>query len=132
MRSVSREINLRRWASELKDWQMSGLTQKEWCQLNGQSLSSFKWHLKQVRAEIRKRQGMPSELETTPAALAPCMSTPDFAEIPLTALHTLDQTQQGLIGQAAISVELKTATVNIMTGASPEQIRTVLAVMSDV
>ncbi len=132
MSNISRELNLRRWFSDLNDWKASGLTQKQWCQLNGQTLSAFKWHLKQVRAEIKNRQAMTPELETTPASLAPSISAPDFAEVPLKALSQMHHASLSTPQQAVITVKLKTATVNIMAGASPAQIQTVLAVMADV
>ena len=117
---IKEEMLLRKWAKDLADQSSSGLTQEQWCKLNGVNINTFRYRNRKVcNAVESERQEDATDIvpfeNKTPA--------PTFAKV------TLKAPESAITG---IQITLQGIQIHIAPDTTPEQVRCVLEVLTHV
>ena len=112
---VAQQTRLREWAELVKDCQNrpQGMKIDEWCQLHHITKASYYWRLRKVRE----------------AFLAAADNTPDFIEVPSSAIHPVTMTSEHKI--AAVIRSGNNLTLEITDQASASFLNTLFGVIRD-
>lgn len=105
-----RQVQYADWLKDIEAQRTSGMTQEEWCQVHGMSLSTFKYRQRAIRKAMKELQ----DQTEVPAVR--------FAEVPQ-PLAPLPATAPK---EAHMVIELSLAKITVTGGMSPKQIRACL------
>ena len=120
---VNKELRLQEWANDLKEARESGLGQKTWCKLHNIKYSTFRYRVKVINDELKKRQSMAAKEAALPAV--------QFAEVPA-ELMNMDSVDSHTTCSSEIKLETAHAKLSIPSNIPQEQLRTILEVALNV
>lgn len=118
-KTLAREMRLIKWATDLQEAEASGLSHKQWCQLNNISYSTFKYRVNMVNLELKQRK----ETSDTVALV------PQFAEVPASSYHEPKAVE--VSDDNLIYVELNNAKIKFPVSSTLEQMKVVLEVLTN-
>ena len=117
---IKEEMLLHKWAKDLADQSSSGLTQEQWCKLNGVNINTFRYRNRRVCNAVELKHQENSK-EIVPFENK--MPEPTFAKVTLKAPEN---------PSTGIQITLQGIQSHISSDTTPEQIRTVLEVLANV
>jgi len=130
------ELRLKQWIPILEEQARSGLSKKDWCELNGIKRSAFfKWQKELRKTLLEKNKNMYQEQSSSELALH---TAPDFVEITptgssqQTSLNDCCVLSGDFTPAPSISIRCGKFVVEVNTDVSEQLLSKVLKVMSDV
>ena len=106
------------WAKQVDDWQSSGMSQREWCQMHGLSYEVFKYRKRCV-------EDLAAQLVSNGSGEI----TPVPAEI--TGSDSLQRYPSTVFGRQIMRIDLEHATISITNKADPQLLKAALEVLKD-
>ena len=118
--NIKEQMKLQKWAKDMADYQNSGLTQPQWCELHGIRLKTFEYRCRRVRAAAE-------EIMADRNGTALPMETESFAAVPNTAMK---EAQDQSLGMSTMIIRFENATVEFNNGVLPAHLKMVLEVLT--
>ena len=116
--NINEQMRLQRWAKDMSDYQNSGLTQSQWCEIRGIKLKTFEKRCKRVRDAAELLMIQETSSKTVAGAI---VAVPEHVKNPIK-----DEGNS----EAAIVIHTEKATVEVTNAALPAHLRLVLEVLT--
>ena len=123
IKETKRAASLSRWAEWIHDRNVSGLTVRKWCQMNGKTQHQYYYWLRQLRQEALRK------------ADHPLLLTPDIVQIQPEKLQS-ETTEEDItaggatLSRPAIRMKYRDAWIEIPDGMEPGTIASVLKALN--
>lgn len=120
---VKEKMKLQRWAAEMEEQKASGLTHKQWCNMQGISTSCFEYRCTRVRRALEKEIKMSEKTELATVCNEPvAVPSPAFAKIELKPDSDMHQ--------GGIDIRIGNVTVHIAPDSNTDHLRIVMEALA--
>lgn len=121
---INEEMKLHQWAIDMAEQKSSGLSQKEWCRINGVHTNTFRYRCRKVRMAMEEKlnENSSKEIVQLQSSLEPEEQlSPFFAKVNLTPETP---------ASGGINIRVHDTLINIAPDAPENHVRMVLEILT--